>query len=60
MHKFLRNQEQESFLDYLEASEKRDPINLRDLFKFKDGIQPISIDDVEPVENIRIALPLLR
>ena len=53
MHKFLRNQERESFLDYLEASEKRDPINLRDLFKFKDGIQPISIDDVEPVENIR-------
>jgi glutamate synthase (NADPH/NADH) large chain/glutamate synthase (ferredoxin) len=53
MHKFIRGQDRDTFMDYLEAAEKRDPINLRDLFKFRDGIEPIPLEEVEPIENIR-------
>ncbi|XOV70902.1 MAG: glutamate synthase large subunit [Verrucomicrobiota bacterium] len=53
MHKFLRNQDRESFMNYLETAEKRDPIHLRDLFQFKSGLQPIPLEQVEPIENIR-------
>jgi len=53
MHKFLRNQDRESFQTYLETAEKREPIHLRDLFQFKSGLEPIPLEKVEPIENIR-------
>jgi len=54
MHKFLRSGERDAFLTYLETAEKRDPVNLRDLFQLKPDITPISLEQVEPIDSIRM------
>jgi glutamate synthase (ferredoxin) len=53
LHRFLKSGKREEFLKYLETVEKRDPVAPRDLLRFKPR-QPIPIDEVEPVESIRV------
>ncbi len=51
MHKFVKSGETEDYTEYVEAVEEGEPFSLRDLLAFKAGT-PISIDDVEPAEDI--------
>ena len=53
LHKFLRKQGREEFEKYLETVEARDPVTPRDLLQFREST-PIPIDEVEPIENIRV------
>ena len=52
-HTFLKDGKQEDYDDYVKASLETHPVTIKDLFEFvpsPDG--PISIDDVEPREDI--------
>ncbi|HSH96062.1 MAG TPA: glutamate synthase large subunit, partial [Roseimicrobium sp.] len=53
LNRFNKSGKREDFVKYLEAVETRDPIAPRDLLKFKFGVTPVSIDEVESVEDIR-------
>ncbi len=37
---------------FADAVNKRPPMTIRDLLKFRDDIEPVALDEVEPVENI--------
>ena len=41
------------FLPFKEASEHHQPVNVRDLLRFRYVEKPISLEDVEPVDDIR-------
>ena len=51
LHKFVKSGEKEDYTQYAEAVDEGEPSSLRDLLAFKPS-SPISIDDVEPVEDI--------
>ncbi|MDX1796861.1 MAG: glutamate synthase large subunit, partial [Hydrogenovibrio sp.] len=44
--------DQVAYNKFAKLVNERDPMTVRDLITFKDGIQPIDIDQVEPVESI--------
>ncbi len=43
----------ERFLPFKEASEHHQPLSIRDLLKFRHLNKPVSLEDVEPLEEIR-------
>jgi len=55
MNKIFRGEEKkfDRFLPFKEASENHQPLSVRDLLKFRYVKKPISLEDVEPVEDIR-------
>lgn len=53
LHRFIKSGKREEFLKYMETVEKRDPVSPRDLLKFKVSEHPISLEEVESVEDIR-------
>ncbi|MCD6072994.1 MAG: glutamate synthase large subunit, partial [Microvirga sp.] len=53
LHRFLKEGKREEYLKFVDTVQGRDPISPRDLLKFKSST-PISIDEVEPIENIRV------
>lgn len=53
MHKFLRTGGQEQFDKFVNASNEHPPVALKDLLKFRFQNDPISLGEVEPIEEIR-------
>ncbi|HYE31657.1 MAG TPA: glutamate synthase large subunit [Methylomirabilota bacterium] len=54
MHKFLKSGTREDFVKYLQMVEGREPVTPRDLLRFKPAPTPVPLDEVEPIENIRV------
>ncbi|MFT5882128.1 MAG: glutamate synthase domain-containing protein 2/glutamate synthase domain-containing protein 1 [Crocinitomicaceae bacterium] len=53
-HTFVKTGDKEDYDDYVQASLETGPVTIKDLFKFIPlSTGPISIDEVEPIENIR-------
>ena len=52
LHKAIHDKDYDHYKLYEEELSKRPPVALRDLFTFKSDKQPVSIDDVESIENI--------
>ncbi len=52
-HAFVKTGTPEGYKAYVAALEDQQPLALRHLLKFKQVNEPISIDEVEPVEEIR-------
>ncbi|GLQ33460.1 glutamate synthase large subunit [Litoribrevibacter albus] len=48
----VQNGDQRAYDQYAELVNERPIATLRDMFKLKTGVNPISIDDVEPLESI--------
>ncbi|WP_346838514.1 glutamate synthase large subunit [Microbulbifer sp. SAOS-129_SWC] len=48
----VRTGDYAAWRDYAELVNKRPVATLRDLLGLKEGLEPISVDDVEPAENI--------
>jgi glutamate synthase (ferredoxin) len=53
LHRFIKSGKREEFLKYMESIEKRDPISPRDLLEFKSMGEPVPLEEVEGVEEIR-------
>ena len=54
MNKFIRKGgDYEAFKPFKEVSDDHAPISIRDLFKFRNVQEPVSLDEVEPIEDIR-------
>ncbi|MFO1460386.1 MAG: glutamate synthase large subunit [Verrucomicrobiota bacterium] len=53
LHRFLKSGQREEFLKYMETVERREPVSPRDLFQFKASAEPVPVDEVEGVEEIR-------
>ncbi len=53
LHRFIKSGKREEFVKYMETVEKREPVSPRDLLRFKPGTEPVPIDEVEAVEDIR-------
>ena len=53
LNKFNRSQNREDFLKYLSFVENREPVSPRDLLEFKWASTPVSLEEVEGIENIR-------
>ncbi|HAV64542.1 MAG TPA: glutamate synthase subunit alpha, partial [Verrucomicrobiales bacterium] len=53
LHSFLRKGQRDEYLRYVNTVITREPVSPRDLLRLKPGT-PIAIDDVEPIENIRV------
>ncbi len=55
MNKIFRGDSKkfDRFLPFKEASEHHQPLSVRDLLKFRYLTKPISLEDVEPIEDIR-------
>ena len=52
MHTAVRSGDFKDWQKYADSVNKRPVATLRDLLKFKSGIQEISLDEVEPIETI--------
>ncbi len=52
LHRAVRSGDYSAWRDYAALVNERPIATLRDLFKLRSDIQPISIDEVEPVENL--------
>lgn len=52
LHAAVQNGDYSAWRDYAALVNNRPVATLRDLLQFKDGISPIAIEDVEPVENL--------
>ena len=53
LHRFLKSGQREEFLKYMETVEKREPVSPRDLFQFKTTTEPVPLEEVESIEDIR-------
>ncbi len=53
MHKFVRSGGKEEFEKFVNASDDHQPVALKDLLKFRFDKEPVPLDEVEPVEEIR-------
>ncbi|MES1168024.1 MAG: glutamate synthase-related protein, partial [Oleiharenicola lentus] len=53
MHKFVRNPDAEAYKTFAETSDQHAPVTLKDLLKIKFAEKETSLEDVEPVEDIR-------
>jgi glutamate synthase (NADPH/NADH) large chain/glutamate synthase (ferredoxin) len=54
MHKFLRKADDRELYDnYVAKVQDRQPCSPRDLLKYADNPKPVSLEEVEPIENIR-------
>ena len=52
MHKAVRTGDYTDWLDVAELINKRPVATLRDLLKLRDDVTPVSVDEVEPIEDI--------
>ena len=53
LHRFLKSGAREEFVRFMETVEKREPVSPRDLLRFKPTGQPVPLEDVEPITEIR-------
>jgi glutamate synthase (NADPH/NADH) large chain/glutamate synthase (ferredoxin) len=53
MHKFVRNPDAEAYRTFASTADEHPPVTLKDLLKIKFADQPVALDDVEPIEDIR-------
>ena len=53
LHTFIKTNDVEDYEGYVKASLANNPITIKDLLEFKtDGVKAISVDEVEPAEEI--------
>ena len=53
-HDFVESGNEDEYKDYVKATLETHPVTIKDMFEFVPSASgPISIDEVEPVENIR-------
>ena len=52
LHRAVQSGDYAAWRDYAAVVNNRPVATLRDMFKLKDGIQPIPLSEVEPVENL--------
>ncbi len=53
LHRFIKSGKREEFLKYMETVERREPVSPRDLLRFKPSANPVPVEEVEPIEDIR-------
>ncbi len=53
MHKFVRNPDAEAYKTFADTSDTHAPVTLKDLLKIKFAEKEMTLEDVEPVEDIR-------
>jgi glutamate synthase (NADPH/NADH) large chain/glutamate synthase (ferredoxin) len=53
MHKFVRNPDAEAYKTFATTADEHAPVTLKDLLKIKFAEQPVALDEVEPIEDIR-------
>lgn len=52
-HTFVKTGKAEDYDEYVKASLETTPVTIKDLFEFVPKGEPINVDEVEPIENIR-------
>ena len=53
MHRFLKSNKTEEYKKYVETVVGRQPVSYRDLLRFKFAANPIPLEEVESIEEIR-------
>ncbi len=53
LHKFVKSESQDDFGKFVAAGDEHQPVGLKDLLRFRFAPEPIDLEEVEPIEDIR-------